>query len=81
MLNIQIIGSGCPNCLKLEELCRKVVIKNNLKASIEKITDMNTFGDFGIFITPGLVVNGKILSQGKIPTETTLIHWLSNTNN
>lgn len=81
MLNIKVIGTGCPNCLKLEEICTKVVTENNFNANIEKVTDMNTFAELGVFITPGLVVNGKILSQGKIPTETTLIHWLSKINN
>ena len=76
MLNIQVAGSGCPNCLKLEKLCNEVVKENNLEANIEKVTDMNKFGDLGIFITPGLIVNGKVLSQGKIPTKSTLAHWL-----
>jgi len=76
MLNIQVAGSGCPTCLKLEKLCNEVVKENNLEANIEKVTDMNKFGDLGIFITPGLIVNGKVLSQGKIPTKSTLAHWL-----
>jgi small redox-active disulfide protein 2 len=76
MLDIKVLGTGCPNCLRLENLCREVVSENNLEANIEKITDMNQFPDYGVFITPGLVVNGKVLSQGKIPVKSTLEHWL-----
>jgi small redox-active disulfide protein 2 len=76
MLNIQVIGSGCPNCQKLAALCLEVVSENNLEAEIEKITDFDLFADLGIMMTPGLIVNGKVLSQGKIPTKSTLSHWI-----
>lgn len=76
MLDIKILGTGCPNCLKLESLCKEVVAENNIEANIEKITDFDEFGNYGVMITPGLVVNGKVLSQGKIPTKSTLEHWL-----
>lgn len=76
MLNIKVVGSGCPNCIRLEELCREVVTENSFDANIEKVTDINEFGELGVMITPGLVVNNKVLSQGKIPTKSTLEHWL-----
>lgn len=80
MLKIQVIGSGCPNCVKLAELCKEVVAENSLEAEIEKITDFNLFGDLGIMMTPGLIINGKVVSQGKIPTKSTLAHWIENLN-
>lgn len=80
MLEIKVIGSGCPNCKKLEALCNEVVNENNLNAKIEKVTDFNQFGELGIMMTPGLIVNGKILSQGKIPTKSTLEHWIIDSN-
>jgi len=76
MMNIKIVGAGCPNCLKLEAICREVVSENNFKAEIEKITDFNQFPDLGIMITPGLIVNDKVISQGKIPVKSTLKAWL-----
>ncbi len=79
MFNIQVIGTGCPNCVKLKELCDWVVKENNIEAEIENITDYNLFGALGVYITPGLIVNGKVLSQGKIPTKSTLSHWLNGT--
>ena len=76
MLNIKILGSGCTNCKNLEKLCREVVTENKLEANIEKVTDIKEIVSYGIMSTPGLVVNGKILSSGKLPTKNTLQHWL-----
>ncbi len=76
MLNIKVVGSGCANCQKLEALCKEVVSDMKIESEISKISDINLYADLGIFITPGLIVNDKILSQGKIPTKSTLEHWL-----
>ena len=80
MLNIKVVGTGCPNCLKLESICNEVVTENNIAANIEKVTDINQFGELGIMMTPGLVVNNTVLSQGKIPTKSTLKNWLEKFN-
>ena len=76
MLDIKVLGTGCPNCIKLEKLCKEIVDENNFEANIEKITDMNEFGNYGVMLTPGLVVNGKVFSQGKTPVKNTLKNWL-----
>jgi small redox-active disulfide protein 2 len=76
MLDIKVLGPGCANCVKLEGLCREVITENGIEATIEKITDYKRYPDFGILLTPGLVVNGKVLASGKIPTKSTLAHWL-----
>ncbi|AFN74304.1 redox-active disulfide protein 2 [Melioribacter roseus P3M-2] len=76
MLDIKVLGPGCANCIKLENLVKEVVEENNIQANIEKITDPMKFADYGVMITPGLVVNGKVLSSGKLPTKSTLEHWL-----
>lgn len=76
LLDIKILGTGCANCLKLEELVKEIVMESNLSADIEKVTNKEKFMDYGVMLTPGLVVNGKVLSSGKIPTKSTLEHWL-----
>ncbi len=76
MLDIKVIGPGCANCTKLADLCREVVEENNFESEIQKVTDTNEFWKYGIVLTPGLVVNGKILVQGKLPTKKTLENWL-----
>lgn len=76
MLNIKVVGGGCANCEKLATLCNEVVSENNLEAEITKVTELNKFADLGVMMTPGLIVNDNVLSQGKIPTKSTLENWL-----
>jgi len=80
MLNVIVLGTGCPNCRKLEQLCYDVAAKNNLDMNLEKVTDISKFADYGIMLTPGLVINGKVMSGGKIPTKSTLTHWMMEAN-
>jgi small redox-active disulfide protein 2 len=76
MLDIKVLGPGCANCIKLENLVKEVVTENNLSANVEKIADREKFLDYGIVLTPGLVVNEKVLVSGKIPNKSTLENWL-----
>ena len=79
MLDIKVLGPGCANCIKLENMCREVVSEEKLEATIEKVTKVEDFWKFGVMLSPALVVNGKVLVQGKLPTKHTLIHWLMST--
>ncbi|MCL6097452.1 MAG: thioredoxin family protein [Bacteroidetes bacterium] len=73
---IKVYGSGCANCKKLEALCNEAVQELNLNASIEKVTDIQEIVKTGVLSTPGLEINGKMVSSGKVPTKETLIHWI-----
>jgi small redox-active disulfide protein 2 len=77
MLNIKVVGSGCPNCQKLAALCSEVIEENNISAEIEKVTDINTFADLGILVTPGLLIDNKVVSWGKIPAKSLLTEWIT----
>lgn len=76
MLSIKVLGPGCANYLNLEKLCREVVAENGFEAVIEKVIDYKDIMSYGIMSTPGLVVNGKVIHSGKLPTKSTLTHWL-----
>ena len=76
MMQIKVVGGGCSNCVKLAALCKEVVIENNIEAEINKITDINHFAELGVMMTPGLIINDRVVSQGKIPTKSTLAHWI-----
>jgi len=78
MLNIKVLGPGCANCINLEKICKEVVVENNIDAEIEKVTDYKVIMSYGIMSTPGLIVNGKVIHNGKLPTKSTLKHWLMN---
>ena len=76
MLSIKVVGPNCVNCNKLYQMCNEVIEENNLDAEIEKIDDPDKFVELGVWITPALIVNGQLLLQGKLPTKSTLTHWL-----
>ena len=77
MLNIKILGSGCANCKRLEAVVRKVVAAKAMEAEIEKVTDYAEIMKFQILSTPGLVINGTLMSAGRIPSETDIARWLA----
>ena len=77
MLNIKILGSGCANCKRLEQIVQKVTENNALEAEIEKVTDFQEITKYPILSTPGLVVDGKVLSSGRIPSEAEITDWLT----
>ena len=73
---IKVYGSGCANCKRLESMCTEVIRENNFDASVEKVSDIQEIMKTGILSTPGLEINGKMISSGKLPTKSTLIHWI-----
>ena len=76
MLNIKILGSGCANCHRLEERARKVVTAQGLEAEVDHVTDYAEIMKWNVMSTPGLVVNGKVVSSGRIPNEAEIATWL-----
>lgn len=77
MLDIKVLGPGCTNCIRLEKLVREVLEETKLEATVEKLITFDDFARYGVMLTPALVVNGKVLSQGKVPTKHTLVRWLT----
>ncbi len=76
MLTIKVLGSGCANCKKLEAVARKVVSDLDLEAEIIKVTDYAEIMKYPILSTPGLVINEKLVSAGRIPSEDQIAGWL-----
>ena len=64
---IKILGSGCPNCQKLETVVKAVVAELNLDATVEKITDFSKIVEYGAMGMPALVVDEKLKISGRIP--------------
>jgi small redox-active disulfide protein 2 len=77
MLHIKILGTGCPNCNKLVEETKKAVVNLSIEADIEKITDYQKILEFDILSTPGLVINNKVVSSGKVPSQSEIISFLA----
>jgi len=77
MLTIKILGSGCANCKRVEQIARKVVQEMGLQAEIIKVTDYEKIMQYNILATPGLVINEKLVSAGRIPTPAEVTTWLA----
>ncbi len=77
MLQIKILGTGCPNCDKLEEETKKAVANLALEAEFEKVTNYQKIMEYDILSTPGLVINEKVVSSGKIPSQGEITSYLT----
>lgn len=67
-MKIEVLGIGCPKCQSTEQTVKKALAELNLQAEVVKITDISAIIDRGVMSTPALVVDGKLVLQGKIPT-------------
>lgn len=73
---IKILGTGCPNCLRLEGLTNEVVKEMGVEADFEKVQDIPGILSYGIMSTPGLVINEKVKSFGKIPSKSEIKNYI-----
>lgn len=78
MLTIKVLGSGCANCKRVEQIARKVITEMSLQAEVTKVTDYNDIMAYNILSTPGLVVNEEVVCSGRIPTPAEVTTWLAN---
>ena len=76
-MRIQVLGVGCARCQELEKRVRDTLAEQNIAAEVEHVTDLKTFASMGVFMTPGLVVDGKVVSQGKLPSKTEIAGWIN----
>ena len=68
-MKVQIIGIGCARCNELEKRVVDALAEMNVAADIEHVKDLKRFVSLGVFSTPGLIVDGKVVSQGRVPSK------------
>ena len=66
MKKVQILGTGCKKCNDLTANAEKAAQAAGVEYTIEKVTQLNDIMAFGVMTTPGLVIDGKVISQGKL---------------
>ena len=76
MLTIKVLGSGCENCKKVAEIARQAAASMSVEAQVIKVTDHAEIMQYKVFATPGLVINEKLVSAGRIPTEAEVTTWI-----
>ena len=78
MLKIKVLGSGCTNCQNLASLTQRAVTNLAIEATVEKITDYTEIKKYKLLATPGLVINEKVVSAGRVPTEAEITTFIVN---
>jgi small redox-active disulfide protein 2 len=77
MLTIKVLGPGCDNCKNVEAVARKAAASFGIEAEFIKVTDWPEIKKYPILSTPGLVINEKLVSAGRIPSEAEVMTWLA----
>lgn len=68
MKNVKILGTGCRKCVALKDQTESAVRNLGIEAQIEKVEDINQITEYGVFMTPALVIDGEVKIQGRVPS-------------
>ena len=78
MHTIKILGSGCPNCKRVEAVVRQALTQMDVEAQVVKVSDYNEITQYPILSTPGLVIDEQLVCAGRIPALPEVQGWLNN---
>jgi len=76
-MNIKILGPGCARCHQLGKMTREAVKELGIDAEIEEVKDINKIMEYPILTTPGLVINGKLVCGGRVPSKAELTQLIA----
>ena len=77
MKTIEVLGPGCNNCRRLEAAAREAVVLAGIDAEIRHVTDYAEIAAKGVMNTPGLIIDGKVVSTGRVPSAGDIAVWLT----
>lgn len=75
-IQIKVLGLGCPSCDKLEQDLMEVMAELNLPADLDHVRDVKEIACYGVMGNPALVINGKVVVVGRVPSKNQLKEWL-----
>jgi small redox-active disulfide protein 2 len=67
-MDIKVLGTGCTKCKSLEKVTKEAVEKTGVNATVTKVEDIVEIMQFGVMTTPALIIDGKVVVKGKVPT-------------
>ncbi|MDW7775933.1 MAG: thioredoxin family protein [Methanosarcinales archaeon] len=76
-MKIEILGTGCAKCKKVTDNVKKAVEELGLQIQVEKVEDINRILDYGVMMTPAVVMNGEVKIAGKIPDVKQIKQWIT----
>ncbi len=75
-MEIKVLGPGCKKCVATREAIKEVISELGLEATVEEVTDMSEIMKYNALTTPGVVVDGKVVCKGKVPSKKEIEGWL-----
>ncbi len=75
-MDIKVLGSGCANCKNTLALVAEVAKSKGVNITLSKVEDMRDIMAYGVMSTPGVVVNGKVVHAGGVPSRDKIAQWL-----
>ncbi|OPZ97896.1 MAG: hypothetical protein BWY72_01053 [Bacteroidetes bacterium ADurb.Bin416] len=67
-MEIKVLGTGCPKCKTLEKVTREAVAETGVDATVTKVEDITEIMNAGVMMTPALIIDGKIVVKGRVPS-------------
>ena len=77
MTNIKILGTGCASCRTTQKLVEEVIAVKGVQAQVEKVEDIPSIMQYGVMRTPGVVIDGKVVHAGGIPSRAMVESWIN----
>lgn len=77
MKEIKVLGSGCANCRNTVALIERVAQAKGLAVSVQKVEEPRDIMGYGVMSTPGVVIDGKVVHAGGVPSRDKVAGWLS----
>jgi small redox-active disulfide protein 2 len=76
LVQVKVLGPGCPNCQRLEQDLMNLMAELKIQADLEHVRDPLEIGSYGVIAMPAVVINGKVMAAGRVPSKGTLKEWL-----
>ena len=77
-MDIKVLGTGCAKCHQVEKTAREVVKELGIDATVEEVKDIKKIMEYNVLMTPGLVVNGEVVSAGRILSKAEVTRFIIN---
>lgn len=76
-MKIEILGTGCSKCKKTKEVIEKALKEIGVEAEVVKVEDFKTILNYGVMVTPAVVIDGEVKLAGKVPDEKEVRKWIT----
>lgn len=77
-MDIKILGTGCAKCNQVGKTAKEVVKELGIEAEVEELKDIKKIMEYNVLITPGLVINGEVVSSGHVPSKADITKFIMN---